>query len=303
MKLSLRLLRHFIAVAEERHFGRAAERLNMTQPPLSQQMKRLEERLEVSLFERTTRSVQLTPAGKVLLKQGRQLIADSDDLELSVRRAAQGKAGSLVISFVNTASYEVLPRSIVAYRERYADIDLALKPMYSYLAVEELRMGRIDVAFIRPTDAVLIDPSLEIAIAAREPMYVALPLRHPLGQHKSIPLEALEGVPFVGYTPLDGRYFYEKIMGLFAQHRVRPDIVYESVMPTMFAIVEAGMGLALVPASAARARPRGLCYRPLRAAGRPVEALMHVARRADDDSAMVRTFIEVALATATARAG
>src|SRR3546814_831615 len=151
MKLSLRLLRHFIAVAEERHFGRAAERLNMTQPPLSQQKKRLEERLEVSLFERTTRSVQLTPAGKVLLKQGRQLIADSDELELSVRRAAQGKAGSLVISFVNTASYEVLPRSIAAYRERYADLDLALKTMSSYLAVDELGMCRTAVGFIGPT--------------------------------------------------------------------------------------------------------------------------------------------------------
>src|SRR3546814_14632292 len=130
-------------------------------------------------------------------------------------------------------------------------------------------------------------------------MYVALPLRHPLGRHKSIPLEALEGVPFVGYTPQDGRYFYEKIMGLFAQHRVRPDIVYESVMPTMFAIVEAGMGLALVPASAARARPKGLCYRPLRGAGKPVEALMHVARRADDERTTVAAFIEAAFEALT----
>src|SRR3546814_11424984 len=96
--------------------------------------------------------------------------------------------------------------------------------MYSYLAVEELRMGRIDVAVIRPTDAVLIDPSLEIAVAAREPMYVALPLRHPLGRHKSIPLEALEGVPFVGFTPQGRRYFHVKIIGPFAQHRVRPKL-------------------------------------------------------------------------------
>src|SRR5690606_29670422 len=105
MKLSLRLLKHFIVVAEERHFGRAAERLNMTQPPLSQQMKRLEARLGVVLFERTTRSVQLTAAGKVLLDQGRQLVTDSDNLVLSVNRAAQGKVGTLVVGFVSSAAY------------------------------------------------------------------------------------------------------------------------------------------------------------------------------------------------------
>lgn len=297
MKLSLRLLSNFIVVAEERHFGRAAERLNMTQPPLSQQMKRLEERLGASLFERTTRSVQLTAAGKVLLKQGRQLIADSDDLVLSVRRAAQGKAGTLVIGFVNTASYEVLPHTIAAYRERYADVDLALKPMHSYMAVEELRAGRVDVAFVWPTEAALLDPSFDFAVAAHEPIYVALPLRHPLSRRKAILLEDLEGMPFVGYTPRDGRYFYEKIMGLFAQYKVRPNVVYESVMPTMFAIVEAGMGLALIPASVARARRKGLCYRPLRVAGKPIVAVMYVARRADDESPAARAFIDIVSAT------
>lgn len=293
MKLSLRLLRNFIVVAEERHFGRAAERLNMTQPPLSQQMKRLEERLGASLFERTTRSVQLTAAGKLLLKQGRRLVAESDDLELSVRRAAQGKAGTLAIGFVNTASCEVLPRTMAAYRQRYADVDLTLKPMHSYVALEELRVGRIDAAFVRPSDAALLDPGFDFTIAAREPMYAALPLHHPLSRRKSVPLQVLEGMPFVGYAPQDGRYFYEMTMGLFTQHRVRPNVVYESVMPTMFAIVEAGMGVALVPASAAGTRRKGLCYRPLRVAGEPIEAVMHVARRADDESPAVRAFIEI----------
>lgn len=293
MKLSLRLLKHFIVLAEERHFGRAAERLHMTQPPLSQQMKRLEERLGVTLFERTTRSVQLTPAGKVLLDQGRQLVADSDNLVLSVNRAAQGKVGTLVVGFVNTASYEVLPRSISAYRERYPDIDLTLKPMYSYMAIEELRAGRMDIAFVRPPESLLIDPGFKVSLAASEPMYVALPQRHPLSRKKTIPLEALEGLPFVNYTPLDGRYFHEMTMGLFAQHRVRPNIVYESVMPAMFAIVEAGMGLALVPRSAAHTRLKGLTYRPLRVNGKPFEALMHVAHSTDNDSLMVRGFIDV----------
>lgn len=295
MKLSLRLLKHFIVVAEERHFGRAAERLHMTQPPLSQQMKRLEERLGASLFERTTRSVQLTAAGKVLLDQGRQLIADSDNLVLSVSRAAQGKVGALVIGFVNTAPYEVLPRSISAYRKLYPDIDLTLKPMHSYMAIEELRAGRMDIAFVRPPESLLTDQDFTLALAACEPMYVALPQHHPLSMRKTIPLEALEGMPFVNYAPQDGRYFYEMLMGLFAQHRVRPNIVYESVMPTMFAIVEAGMGLALVPRCAAHTRLKGLVYRPLRANGKPVEALMYAAHRADDDSLMVKGFIDVIL--------
>jgi len=107
MKLSLRLLKHFVAVAEERHFGRAAERLHMTQPPLSQQMKRLEERLGVSLFERTTSSVQLTAAGEDLLAQGRQRLSDADNLVLSVHRPAKGKIGAHVIGIVKTPSYAV----------------------------------------------------------------------------------------------------------------------------------------------------------------------------------------------------
>lgn len=293
MKLSLRLLRSFIVVAEERHFGRAAERLNLTQPPLSQQMKQLEARLGVKLFDRTTRSVQLTAAGKVLLKQGPKLIADSDDLLLSVRRAAQGKEGSLVIGFVNTATHEVLPRSIAAYREQYADVDLVLKPMHTYLALEELRMGRMDLAFLRLSEATLLDAAFEFHVAAREQMYVALPLGHELAKNKTIPLRALEGIPFVGYAPQDGRYFYEMIMDLFVQNGLRSNIVYESVMPTMFAIVEAGMGLALVPASAARTRRKGLSYRPLRVDGKPVEAVMHVVCRKDEDNPARQAFMEV----------
>lgn len=302
MRLSLRLLRSFIVVAEERHFGRAAERLNMTQPPLSQQMKQLEARLGVTLFERTTRSVQLTAAGKVLLKQGRQLITDSDDLLLSVRRAAQGKEGTLVIGFVNTASNEVLPRSIAVYREQYANVDLVLKPIHSYLALEELRMGRMDVAFLRPPQAALLDAAFEFHVVAREPMYVALPPDHELARNKTIALGALESVPFVGYAPQDGRYFYEKIMNLFAQNGIRPNIVYESVMPTMFAIVEAGMGLALVPASAARTRRKGVSYRPLRVDGKPVEAVMHIARRVEDDNPAVQAFMDVILRARGSRA-
>ncbi len=295
MKLSLRLLKHFVAVAEERHFGRAAERLHMTQPPLSQQMKRLEERLGVSLFERTTRSVQLTAAGEVLLAQGRQLLSDADNLVLSVHRAAKGKIGALVIGFVNTASYEVLPRTLSAYRAAAPDIDLTFKPMHSYLAIEELRAGRMDIAFVRPPESLLIDQGFDLTLASREPMYVALPQHHSLSRRKVIPLDALEGVPFVGYTQQDGRYFYELITALFAQHRVRPDIVYESVMPTMFAIVEAGMGVALVPRSAAHTRLKGLVYRPLRVKGKPVEALMYAARRVNDDRAIVQGFLAAVL--------
>lgn len=295
MKLSLRLLKHFVAVAEERHFGRAAARLHMTQPPLSQQMKRLEERLGVVLLHRSTRSVQLTAAGEVLLTQGRQLLSDADNLVLSVHRAAQGKVGTLVIGFVNTASYEVLPRTISAYRSAAPDIDLTLKPMHSYMAIEELRAGRMDIAFVRPPESLLIDQGFELTLASREPMYVALPQHHPLSRRKVIPLEALEGVPFVGYTQQDGRYFYELITGLFAQHRVRPDIVYESVMPTMFALVEADMGVALVPRSAAHTRLKGLVYRPLRVNGQPVEALMYAAHRIDDDRAIVQSFLAAVL--------
>src|SRR5690606_25404076 len=132
---------------------------------------------------------------------------------------------------------------------------------------------------VRPPESLLTDPDFKLSLVTSEPMYVAMPQHHPLSRRKTIPLEALEGQPFVNYTPLDGRYFHEMTMGLFAQHHVQPDIVYESVMPTMFAIVEAGMGLALVPRSAAHTRLKGLTYRPLRVNRKAFDARMYVAHR------------------------
>lgn len=292
MTLSLRLLQSFVVVAEELHFGRAAERLHMTQPPLSQQMRRLESTLGASLFTRTTRSVQLTPAGKVLLKQGRQLIVDSNVITQAVQRAAHGQTGTLTIGFNSSAAYKVLPKSIAAYRDRYPDVSIVLKDLHSVALIEELRQGRVDVALMRPSETALMDTDFKFSVVVREPMLLALPKNHALAECKTIPIKELATLPFVGYTRYEGRYFHELTLNLFTANGIRPNVVYESVLPTMLAIVEAGIGVALVPASASTNRTEGLVYKPVTAAGHFINAVMHSAQRKNDRNPAVAAFIE-----------
>lgn len=290
MALSLRSLRVFVAVAEELHFGAAAARLHMTQPPLSQGIRQLEASLGTELFSRTTRSVQLTVAGKVLLDRARQLLADSDATEHAVVRAGRGEVGRLVLGFPHSAAYRLLPKAIASYISKYPEVVLDLKEMVSSDLIGALRSRRVDVTLVRAS-ATMLGPDLECSVVSREQMVLVVPRTHALACLDVVPVKILEGLPFVGFTATGSRYFREILEKIFTAGQVRPIVQQESVLPTLLALVEAGLGVALVPASVSGMRSEQLVYRPLTGVGDSSTVLLHCARRNDDTNPVVLNFI------------
>jgi DNA-binding transcriptional LysR family regulator len=297
MALSLRLLKSFVAVAEELHFGAAAARLHMTQPPLSQQIRQLEAALGTPLLQRTTRVVQLTAAGEVLLIRARQLLADSDATELAVRRAADGVTGSLGLGFTASAAYRLLPRAVAAYRSAYPGVRLDLQEMLSGALVSSLRSHLLDVALLRLSNSML-EEDLDHAEVAREPMKLAVPRGHALAARDEVAMAELQGVPFIAFANSGSRYFREILDGMFAKASVQPRVVQESVLPTMLAMVEAGLGVALVPASVEGMREQHLVYKRVADAGDEATVVLHCAWRRGESSAAVRNFVQLLRAPA-----
>ncbi|WBY03125.1 LysR family transcriptional regulator [Ramlibacter tataouinensis] len=300
MALVSRALGAFVVVAEELHFGRAARRLHMSQPPLSQQIRQLEEDVGATLFTRTTRSVQLTPAGRLLLDRARRLAADADAAVKAVGRLARGEEGSLTLGFTHSTVYRVLPQVLEAFRARLPNVELELKQFTSGLLVEGVRTGRVDVALVRLSPSML-DTELRAQEIVRDRMMLLMPADHPLARLDAVPVKALEGLPFVAYSAEDSRYFHEVVERVFARHEVRPRIVHESFLPTMVALVEARMGLALVPAPAVAQREGVLTVRPLAGVEDGLDlASLHCVWRRDASNPVVRAFVEVLLQQNTA---
>lgn len=289
MTLVARSVRAFIAVAEELHFGRAAQRLHMSQPPLSQQIREFESAVGAALFLRTTRSVQLTPAGKLLLERVRQLVADANEAVHAAQQLDSGETGSMTLGFTHSTVYRVLPRMLVAFRQQAPGVRLDLKQQTSDMLIDGLRAGRIDMVLARLSRSMMED--FEVAVVARDPMVVVMPVDHPLAASRRVRVGALQGMPFIGFSPDGARYFHELVASIFATAGVQPDMKYASILPTLLALVEAGMGLALVPESAASSRPGVLVSRPLAVPGgeRP-EAILYGAWRRDNANPAVATF-------------
>ena len=245
----LRLLHTFTVVADELHFGRAAERLHMTQPPLSQQIKQLEQLVGTELFHRTTRSVRLTPAGKVLLLHARKLLLDADSALDAVKRAASGEGGTIELGFTASSIYRVLPRLVAEFRRLYPQVLLKLQEMAPDKMLDELCTGRLDVALLRPPAASFDDPRLTLTSVAEERMLLAIRADHFLSELDTVPMACLDNLPFIAFSPDQARYSHDLCQRLFLSSNVQPDVVQESIMPTMLALVEAGIGAALVPSS------------------------------------------------------
>ena len=287
MPLVSRSVRAFIAVAEELHFGRAAERLHISQPPLSQQIREFEKAVGAVLLIRTTRSVQLTPAGTLMLERARQLVNDADATLKAVSRVARGESGNLTLGFTHSTVYGVLPRVLRAYRKRSPAVKLELKQLTSDLLIEGVRAGRIDVALARLPESMLDE--FEAKVVAREPMVLVMPAGHLLASHKQVPVKALQGQPFIDYAQDAARYFHELVGAIFAAAGVQPQVTHSSFLPTMFALVEAGMGVALVPASAVPERAGSLVSRPLAGSGK-ARAVLYSAWRRDNVNPAVTAF-------------
>ncbi|SEP60523.1 DNA-binding transcriptional regulator, LysR family [Pseudomonas sp. NFACC02] len=281
--MELHQLRCFVAVAEELHFGRAATRMHMTQPPLSRQVQLLERGLGIRLLERNNRTVKLTAAGHGFLRDARHLLAFSDQAADGARRLARGEAGNLTLGFTAVSAYQMIPALLAHAAEELPELQFTLKEMVSGAQLEALAAHRIDVGFVRQVND---RDALDAQLISREPLLVALPQQHPLAQKAAIAVRDLDQQPFVMYAPDEGRYFYDCIAGLFAMTGVTPRYVYHlGQTHTVVSMVKAGLGVAIVPASATRLHSENLTFRPLSDAQLHAE-LYRVSRRDNDNPAL-----------------
>lgn len=249
IELDTRLLVAFRAVAEELHFGRAASRLFISQPPLSLQIKRLEGLVGVQLFARTTRSVALTPAGRIFQTHLERILADIDLMLKETQRAADGNVGVLTIGLTPAACASPVVSLLHDYRTEHPDISLELIEVSSLETAAKLRRGVIDIGVMRPGP-----PQADIMRVAtfNEELCLAVRCEHPLADKKSIKATDLASVPLIDYDPVDAPYLYKQVRHAYAHYGIVPNVVQQSRMPTILTLVEAGSGLALVPRSAIR---------------------------------------------------
>jgi DNA-binding transcriptional LysR family regulator len=254
-------LRCFVAVAEELHFGRAAARLFMTQPPLSRQIQLLEHALGVKLLERTSRNVRLTAAGEVFYADAAAILRLAEQAALTAKRTSSGEAGRVTVGYTAVTGYALIPDLIAAAKQAFPDIDIVLKEMVSSEQLDALAAGMIDLGFVRPLSA---DRAFEYHRIVREPMLLALPASHPLVRQDEIRLQDMEGQALIMYALKEGKYFYDLIVGLFAATGVSPVYAqYIGQTHTILALVRAGIGMAIVPASAQYLRFENIVFRPL----------------------------------------
>ena len=259
----LRRLRYFVAVAERLHFGRAAEALHISQPPLSRAIRALEDDLGVSLFARTRRRVVLTPAGVRLLEETRRLTSQLERAVREVRAMATGEHGRLRIGFVSLADYGVLPGLLKAFKGARPGVRLALREMLSPEQATALAAGELDFGLLLPPVAGAA--RLEHLVVQRERFVAALPSRHALAPGRGrLALRELGGEPFVTVPRQIAPRLYDIVAQLAAQAGISLNVAQEAIqMQTVVSLVSSGLGVAIVPASVANLGRRGVVYREL----------------------------------------
>jgi DNA-binding transcriptional LysR family regulator len=288
--MELRQLRYFIALAEELHFGRAAKRVALTQPPLSQAIAKLESELRVRLFERTRRRVALTHAGAAFLEEARATVARASQAVEVARRADRGEVGRLAVGYLAATAYSFLPLVLRDFARGHPGVKLELRELTLPLQFEALRRGDIDVGLLRPP---VSDPELDSQLLLEEKFVLALPSAHPLCALRKIPAKRLAGESFVLFPRQPGLVNHDLVMGFCLRAGFRPRVAQEANQThTVVALVAAGFGVALVPLSAQRMGLPGVVYRPLREAT-PVSRTAAAWRRADT-SPVLAEFLAVA---------
>jgi len=258
--VELRHLRYFLAVAEELHFGRAAKRVHISQPPLSQQIRQLEEDLGIQLFYRTRRRVELTDAGRVFAGEVRLILEQVERATGMSQEATRGKLNRLVVACSPANSYFVV-KIFTAFAARYPDARLVVKSLVSFEQVEALRNNRIDVGFVSsPVD----DESLAVETILREPLVVALPTRHPLSHRRRITLRALSGDTMIVFPLHMSPGRYQLITGMCRRSGISLNILHEvDNLYTMLDLVAAGFGVCLMRASVQGMAHKGVVFREL----------------------------------------
>ncbi len=291
--MELRHLRYFVAVAEELHFGRAAKRLHMAQPPLSQQIKQFEDELGFQLFCRTKRSVQLTAAGDRFLLDTYAIFQRLDQAVEAGRRISRGEQGKLAIGFVSSAAYSVLPPILLRFRAQFPAIALTLQELTTNVQIQQLQDNRLDIGFVRPPLDTSLVSTLSQQPILKEPFMVALAQSHPLAQQTQVAIADLALESFIIFPRAHAPGLYDQIISLCQQGNFSPHVVQEAVqMQTIVSLVAAGIGIALVPQSLHNLQRVGVVYRPLLES--TPQAAIDLVWRTEDRSPTVQHFLDIA---------
>ncbi len=288
--MELRQLRYFVAVAEELHFRRAAQRLHIAQPPLSQQIRKLERELGVELFRRTNRQVELTDAGRIFLEEARRTLSNAERAVEAVRSAARGEVGWLRIGFVGSVSYDLLPRLLSEFRKRYPEVQLDLRQLTTEEQMECLEKGDIDLGISRELEEI---NGLEVVPLLSERLFAALPAEHPLASSEKAELAELSEDSFITVPRREVPRLYDNFVYLCRTAGFDPKIVQEALQfPTILGLVSAGLGVAVVPAVVQAFGKTGVAYLPLT----DDEAVSEItfAHRSTKESPTLKAFLEIA---------
>jgi len=259
--MELRHVRSFIAVAEELSFGRAARRLGVSQPPLSKQIQALESSIGAVLFERSRSGVRLTKGGEAALREAYKLIEQADLIQQAARQAEAGERGQMTLGYLPSAFYEVLPKLLTSFHERWPDVEISLKEFNTPGAVQELRNGRIDAAVIRMAQPV---DTLQSLLLRSERCFVALPNTHPLAGAAQLRLEELDGQTIVVPSSRVFPRYYNAILEAFVKAKVRPRFRHEALsIASLLTVVASGIAISLVPRSLQDSPTHGVAFVPL----------------------------------------
>lgn len=259
--MELSQIRAFLVLSEELHFGRAAQRLNISQPPLSRQIRQLEEEIGVDLFERTSRSVRITPAGDAFRREAKDIIVRKDAAVAAALNASSRRTGLVRIGFVGASTYSFLPRLAEAVSQQLPWLGVEFQEATSVVQIETLALGRIDVGIMRPVEGV---EALQSSVVLQEPFAVALPVGHPLARKREFEFAHLDDQPLIGFSA-ESPYIRNRLLEIFRHADVRPRVIQEFAQSqAILSLVSAGLGLAVVPSSAANASFGNIVFRKIR---------------------------------------
>lgn len=295
--MELRQLRYFVAVAEDLHFARAAERLHIAQQSLSVQIKTLEDELGTPLLARTTRRVELTPAGAAFLEEIRAGLDQIERAAETARRAGRGQIGRLTVGYVSTALYNVLPPTVRLFRERCPEVEIALQEMLPSLLDAGIRSGKVDAGFVGLSDGPA--QGLSSVVLCRDRVMVAVPRGHPLEARAGIRATDLAGLPFVMYSRIHKREAFDRIIAICQSYGFSPNIAQEAGSEAaVLGLVAAGVGVAVVVESLCNVRAGEVSYLPL--TDPVVEAEFAVTWNDEAASPLVRALVQAACDAAAA---
>lgn len=298
--MELRHLRYFVAVAEELHFGRAAKRLGVAQPPLSRQIRDLEREIGTPLFDRVPRGVDLTPAGAAFLPEARLTLAQAERAQRSAQRAARGETGRLRVGFVEAATHSgILPDVLSFFRMHLPSVGLSLFELESLRQAEALRDARIDLGILHspPLDA---DRWLRVELIYTEPVVLVVPGSHRLARRARFTLASLADESFVLFSRTIAPPMYDDIIARCRAVKFSPRIVQEATgWHTLASLVGAGIGVGFVPRSLTRFQQQGVAYRPVRDLG--VSMALSAVWKIGDKSAVRERFVTALRAVAGTR--